>query len=384
VPLLVIVWLLILFSNAVRADEVYIWQRQWHQGLLDELAAQKDLYRALRVLALQQQSANQWVDVQSDVPALVRSGLPITLVVRLPGSQPMASATQLGERVLQKLQAWRAQGLVAARVEIDFDCAESKLSDYQQMLQGLRQLLPENTPLDITALPSWLGAKPFVPLVNSVDRITLQVHAVQAPKRGLFDPRMAEFWVRKLSQLSQKPFSVALPAYGARLILDAQDRVIGVEHEMDIADRSKRSAELDASPQSVRALLDAFSNRPVKNLESFVWFRLPLSTDQRAWHPNTLRALIEKRALFAKVEIRYVPNNVGGFDVVMVNVGNLKAPSPFRISVNPQCHGEGLASYQLNKNVFITKTPIELTPAQERTVAWLRCPANVHPQVLSR
>ena len=46
-----------------------------------------------------------------------------------------------------------------------------------------------------------------------VSEIVLQVHAVDDPRRGLFDPEQAERWVRGFALRAGRPFRVALPAY---------------------------------------------------------------------------------------------------------------------------------------------------------------------------
>jgi Protein of unknown function (DUF3142) len=374
----------LLKTGACRADEAYIWQRLWDAPLVEQLTQQKDLYQQLRVLALQQQSERQWVDVQVDAKALIATQLPITMVVRLPGAKPLLNAAQLGERIVRKLELWQLAGIPVARIEVDFDCAESQLANYQQLLLGLRLLLPAAIKLDITALPAWLRSEQMPKLIAASDRITLQVHSVLAPKRGLFDPRMAEYWIRQLNQISTKAFSVALPAYGAKLVLNERDQVIGVEHEMELSGSVSRSVELKATPQSVRTLLDALQSRPVANLQTIVWFRLPLPGDQRAWHPKTLRAVILKQPLVSKIETRYVANNAGGYDVIFKNVGNLNATTPLRLSVNQRCTGEGLQTYRFEKSIFSARLGLELAPDQQRIIAWLRCPAGIAPNVLSR
>jgi hypothetical protein len=371
-----------LFQHRLFADEAYIWQRQWHGELNAAVRAQSDLYTGLRVLAAQLIKRDQWAFVSVDLLALRAANLPVSMVIRLPGSQPPLTPAQLAEIILPLQGRWQAAGIPVARVEIDFDCAESKLAEYQSVLIGLRILLPKKLALDITALPAWLKSAQMPALIAAADRVTLQVHSVLAPKRGLFDPRMAEFWVREMARITDKPFSVALPAYGAKLLLDDKDQVIGVQHEAEFPIAHRNAVELTATPQSVRALIDALAQRPEKRLAGFVWFRLPLASDQRAWAPLTLRAVIEKQVLRARVQAQYPANAAGGFDVTLYNAGNLAGNAPTRLAVNPKCLGEGVAGYSYSNGVFSASAVPELKPETVRVIGWLRCPAGVLPALV--
>ncbi len=374
---------LLAFQNGIaRSDEAYIWQRLWTPELSQAVVEQRTLFSRYRVLGAQHISGTQWAEPTVDLAALKKSALPVVLVIRLPGAAPVLTAQQLTTKIAEVRARWLTGDVSVARVEIDFDCAEAQLERYREQLVALRGLLPKNLFLDITALPAWLRAPGLPSLLAASDRVTLQVHSVLAPKRGLFDPRLAEFWLRQFSTLSAKPFAVALPAYGAKLLLDGNGKVIGVSHEAELGTPHAGALELQTSPESVRALIDALNRRPIPKLEASVWFRLPLRSDARAWAPVTLAAVINKQVLRAKISTDFVANAAGGFDVRLRSVGNLNAASALRLAVNAKCSGDGISGYSFSAGVFSTKVAVELKPGASRIIGWLRCPEGVMPAIV--
>jgi hypothetical protein len=383
-------WLL--WATLARADDVYIWQRLWTPELTRALADQGPQFAALRVLGGQYlgaetSSANQpntarWAEPNPDFAALRALNKPLILVLRLPGSAPLLAPAAIHQQIERVRALWLKGGVKVTRVELDFDCAVSKLADYKTQLLALRLLLGKELALDITALPAWLKAPELPALLAAVDRLTLQVHSVLAPRRGLFDPRLAEFWIRQLANISTKPFSVALPAYGATLLLDAEGQVIGVEHEAELATAHSSEVELQASPQSVRALIDSLAARPVPKLEGFVWFRLPLQSDDHAWAPATLRAVLSKQILRAQIQPEFAPNASGGFDVRLVSVGTLPGSLPLRLAVNKKCSGDAVGNYRFANGVFSAGSSVELKPGSARVIGWLRCPSGETPKIV--
>jgi hypothetical protein len=373
--------LLFVLTSRVHADDAYIWQRQWSAELAQSIQAQTPLFEHYRVVGAQHEAGANWVEPKVNLAALKAAGKPLVLVLRLPGSAPVLTAAALAQRIVPLRARWLAAGVTVARVELDFDCAESQLGAYRSQLLALRALLPKELAIDITALPAWLKDPMLPSLLAATDRVTLQVHSVLAPKRGLFDSRLAESWVRQFSALSSKPFSVALPAYGAKLLLDSAGKVIGVEHEAELGMARASELELQTAPESVRALIDSFAARPAANLAGFVWFRLPLPSDERAWAPVTLAAVIKRQVLRAQIRPLFAPNAAGGFDVQLQNTGNVNASLPLRLAVNARCLGDGVGGYRFAKAVFSAKVALTVKPGVSRTIGWLRCPAGSQPSI---
>ncbi len=117
----------------------------------------------------------------------------------------------------------------------------------------------------------------------------LQVHAVSDPRQGLFDPKQARQWAQRWSDVTTRPFYLALPAYGVAL-LTQESGVPVVESEVPI-DRGGERRELLADPQQVAGLAADLRADPPKHLAGLIWFRLPLAGDRRAWSLTTLGAV---------------------------------------------------------------------------------------------
>ena len=178
-------------------------------------------------------------------------------------------------------------------LEIDFDCATSKLVGYAAFLEVLRARLPESLKLSITALPTWMNSPALERLATTLDELVLQVHAVDDPHRGLFDPLQADRWVHAFARRVPRPIRVALPAYDVRVTWRRDGRLASVEGEQAAARPGAAPGEtLRTSPQAVLAFLHAMQRDAPDSLAGIVWFRLPTDSDRRAWSPDTWRAVV--------------------------------------------------------------------------------------------
>ena len=151
-------------------------------------------------------------------------------------------------RIEGPIEAARAAGLVAAiqgivaslppslrtQLEIDHDSATARLAGYAAFLGALRSALP-GTRLFATALPTWLASPDFPAFAQAADVLILQVHSIDDPRLGLFDPARAARWVDALARRTSRPFLVALPAYGARAAATG-GRLLAVSSEMHAMD----------------------------------------------------------------------------------------------------------------------------------------------------
>ena len=57
---------------------------------------------------------------------------------------------------------------------------------------------------------------------------------VQSPRAGLFNADQARRWIQELSRRADKPFRVALPAYGVRVTRHEDGSMLAVESEEPI------------------------------------------------------------------------------------------------------------------------------------------------------
>lgn len=359
---------------------VYVWQRVWGPALEASVAATPQFASSLRVLALQTGPGARRAEPEPNWSLLQKTGLPITLVVRIDGSSGdlAAQSMPLRQAVLAQLDRWREHGIVAAGIEIDYDCATAQLPVYAQWLTQLRPQLPPATALSITTLPAWRDAAALDALLAAVDLSVLQVHAVQNPSQGLFDAALARRWVADWTRRSAtKPFFVALPAYGARLKLDEDGAVAAVESEQRLPQRSADSRELAVDPRDVAALIAGLEVRRYPQLAGFVWFRLPQVGDERAWTLRTLRAVIERTPLDTDLRFSATPLPNGSLNLAVSNDGSVDAPLPQRLRVHGDCTvGDGVNGYTLSRDAglhLVRGDAAVLRAGANRPLGWLRC-----------
>ena len=366
---------------------VYVWQRVWTPANLMALADSKPLFSELRVLAAQEQPGEGWVDAKVDLLSLKSDGRSARPVIRLDGRLPALDAAAIADKAQDLVARWRAAGAHVDGVEIDFDCASARLDDYAKLLTTIKGKLPADASLSITALPTWIGSPGLAAVLAQADESVLQVHAVSDPKHGLFDPKQAQAWIAAYAKATSKPFRVALPAYGSALVLDEEGHQVGVESEAALPEPGTR-LELFADPQAVAGLVHDITQAPPANLRGFVWFRLPLPGDRRAWPLATISAVIGGKPLHAEWTPDISDHGNGAFDVTVRNSGNIEAPLPASVDIGGTgcTDSDALPGYHIEKTAsnsrFVRESSASLPATQTRPIGWVRCthlmPADLH------
>jgi hypothetical protein len=290
----------------VLTHEAYVWQRAWTGAVREAVAAAPPELSGLRVLVLEVADGRlSWPEVAEEgdagIEALVATHRPVTAVVRIAGSRPIAGLSLAP--VLARLDVWRNAGVQVVGVEIDHDCATAALPEYATWLNSAR--VPAPLRWSITALPTWAGSPALPRVAAAVDEIVVQVHAVRAP--SVFEPQQARRWLAEFARaVPDRPLRVAVPTY----------RV--VVHE----------APLAADPVQVARFVQTLARDPVAGVQGVVWFRLPVDSDRATWSTPTLRAVIAGLPLAPDLRIRLVEQHAGVFDVVLANSGSLDASYP--------------------------------------------------------
>ncbi|ROM65976.1 hypothetical protein BK653_19105 [Pseudomonas brassicacearum] len=357
-------------------QQLYIWQRQWTPAHEAALRQSHGDFSSLRVLALQAFPGAGWSRARIDPAMLKADGRPVIAVIRLDGQLKSLDQDEVIAQIQQVLGDWQAQGLTLVGVEIDHDAGNARLPAYGTFLTRLRQTLPATLGLSITALPAWLDSPALPGLLETVDSSVLQVHAVSDPRQGLFDPKQARRWAERWSDITTRPFYLALPAYGVALLtLESGGPV--VESEVPI-DRGGERRELLADPQHVAGLTAALRAEPPKHLAGLIWFRLPLAGDRRAWSLTTLGAVARGDSLDSRLGV-HLQEQDGLYDIRLVNRGNLDSPWPQRLTLAVSgCDGvDALAGYTLQQTPgLLTFTRIQegrLAAGAQRAIGWARC-----------
>lgn len=359
-------------------QDAYIWQRVWTPAVTSALQESKPFVDGWRVLAAETGTDGQLKVMHPDWTQVMVGGLPLTPVIRIDGallSWDPAQTIRVIELVMHDL---RSSGVPIAGIEIDYDCATSKLSDYSRFLAELHRGLG-STRLSITALPAWLGSSDLNRVLAEVDEVVLQVHAVRDPHGGFFDPQLARAWVEDLSARTYRPFRVALPTYGTRVAWGMDGRIVAVESEMPRLTQGATSKELMASPSEVAGFVASLKRDPPAHLDGVVWFRLPTDDDSRAWSLNTWWAVMRDQLQPETISLVTRQGDASGLKhLVLINKGETDAILPANIPLPTDC---GLADGANGYSLDYSGPSLELHRAEpgllhgqhELLAGWMRC-----------
>ncbi|MGE0386178.1 MAG: DUF3142 domain-containing protein [Gammaproteobacteria bacterium] len=355
-------------------DGLYLWQRAWTPAVGVALEGMRGQVHELRVQALAVAGDGRRLAIRVEPAVLAGARVPIFAVIRIEGARLFADADPLVTDIVALAARWRAAGVPLAGIEIDHDCASAAVADYGRWLARLRAELAPELALWHTALPAWLDAPGLDRLLAAVDGSVLQVHNVDPPARGLFDPLRAWRWVRDWSARSPRPFRVALPAYGLRVGYDGRGRLLGAEAEIARTYTGAGGVELAADPAAVAAFARRLDRERPARLQGLMWFRLPLAEDARAWSAATLRAAMARAAMTPRFEVAVQ----GGTDIVVRNLARFDAAEPARIVVRAHCDaGDAADGYALVRragwNGFTRDRTRLLRAGERRRIGWLRC-----------
>jgi len=371
-------------SRHALPQDAYIWQRKWTPALRLALKQSSDLIRAWRVLSAYSDEGGNLRPVAVNWDALKSSGRPVIAVVRINGQLAHYNDDQMLGDLDGLLSQWRQMGAPIAGLEIDHDCGIARLAAYAKFLARVRAHLDHTIPLSITALPAWLSSPALDAVFAPTSEVVLQVHMVQSPRAGLFDADQARQWIQELSRRTDKPFRVALPAYGVRVTWRGDGSMLAVESEEPLLAGGYSSSELVVSPEDVSGLLRDLERDPPATLSGIVWFRLPVAGDIRAWSPETWRAVVMGKPLRPRVEAIVEKSTIPGMNnIVLINQGDVDGGLPRTIDLPASCTiADGINGYTLahsQSGLSIERQQDGLLPGhQRRLIGWMRCtPARV-------
>jgi Protein of unknown function (DUF3142) len=359
-------------------QDAYIWQRVWPPALLSAISGSKDIVSSWRVLVAETDERGTLVPVAVNWDALKATNRPLIAVIRVDGFLAHLDQAALLAEIGSLTEQWKTWAPLAG-LEIDYDCATSKLAAYADFLARLREIPGIPKRLSITALPDWLASPDLTRVVSAADETVLQVHAVRAPREGLFDPDLARRWIDAFSDRTDKPFRVALPDYGARVVETDDGRIVAIESEMPRLLGAARSLGLMAKPADVAPLLYDLEARPPVHFAGIVWFRLPTDDDALTWSLPTWRAVIAQRDLATHLRAEAGTDAApGAKSIVLSNVGDIDAMLPRAIALPADCHdvdgANGYAAdHSMNKIVLHRLQSALLRAHRRQTIGWMRC-----------
>ena len=359
--------------------DAYVWQRIWTPAVTAAASRSADIVRSWRILLAEGDKSGRWTTVSVPWSDVLATGRPVVGVIRIDGRLDEDRMAALLDRVIATVSAPITLQSITG-VEIDYDCPTSKLATYAKFLSALRARLPSSIALSITALPTWLSSSALGGLATDLNEVVLQVHAVDDPRRGLFDPDQAERWVRDFGRRIGRPFRVALPAYDVRVTWRRDGRLASVESEVPLL-AGPGGELLHARPEAVLGLLHALQRSAPAGLIGVVWFRLPTDADTRAWSLETWRAVVTDRIGPARVSAALVPAEQPDlWNVVLSNDGAMDAQLPAQVRLDSACQtADGANGFRLvadgpaDHRVLESNGNGRLRAWTKRTIGWARC-----------
>jgi hypothetical protein len=376
-------------------QHVYLWQRTWNEAVRDAVLQHATNFTELAALAAEvtwRSGSPQAVRVSLDYELLRQATAPLGLVLRIgPFNGPFQAddrrARWLGDFSKELIQEAASNQTHIVELQIDFDCAESKLDGFGVWLEAIRSRLAP-LPVVITALPSWLKQPSFKRLIDKADGYVLQVHSLSRPSSiqapfSLCDPQLALQAVELADRLG-KPFRVALPTYGYLLAFDSQGRFAGLSAEGPAKNWPSdfKMRELRADPLAMATLVQRWTTGRSRSLNGIIWYRLPVAGERFNWPWATLAEVMNGKAphTSAKVEIR--EPQPGLVEADLINTGQTDFNQPVRVVLHWKdarlLASDGLQGIEVteagsNRIVFVN-TPefARLPPGERRTLGWIR------------
>jgi hypothetical protein len=306
----------IVFSDAgprvsgVMRQDAYVWQRAWTQPVRDAVSAHATNFSEMVLLRGEitwSGSKPDLVRVNLDKALLADLKRPVGLALRV-GTYPGPFTTNdapiqfICDTAAAFVADARSNGVAIAELQLDFDCASSKLDGYRVWVQAVqRRVAP--VPVTITALPNWLKKPAFKTLASVATNYVVQVHSAERPKSfeaaySLCEPQAARRAVERAGKLGV-PFRVALPTYGYVMAFNPRGEFISLAAEGPRPDWPTNAMirEVDSNAGEISGLIrDWTANRPAA-MRGVIWYRLPITTDKHNWDWRTLNAVMVGRDL---------------------------------------------------------------------------------------
>jgi len=370
----------------------YLWQRAWNPAVMTavrEAGKRMDGVVVIGAEIVWNDSSPRTIQANIDWPTLKNAGKPIALALRVapypgPFLRDDSTAKYISHVATTLVTDASAHGLKVSEFQLDFDCAQKKLSGYSLWIEAVRAVV-HPTRFVLTILPAWLNEPAFVPLVRLADGYVLQVHSVPVSTQGgqslLLNVDLARQWTKTAASLGI-PFSVALPTYRCLAGYDNSGKLLGVA--MDSVDLAwppgTRTLEFSTDSDATAKLVNEWLSARPAELKEVIWYRIPVATDQRNWRWPTLAAVMAGRKPIHKLQA--VQRGDNPIDLSIRNIGEADKQVGAKLTVN--WTGASLVAFDAlpgwtvatdkEHAVFsrMSGFHFELSPGAERSVGWLR------------
>ncbi len=384
-------------ASGLIAHQAYVWQRSWGPQVRDSISKAEERLAGIVALGAEvswEGGRPLLATVEWDPAFLAGLKTPVGLAMRVgPYPGPFKTDDQAGRTLadvaVSLIARARDAGLSVCELQIDFDCAESKLDGYGVWARSIRQRIAP-VPLVITALPSWLNHREFRTLAEAADGFVLQVHSLERPKgpdapMTLCDPAAARRAVERAAGFG-RPFRVALPTYGYRVAFDKSGKFIGISAEGPAGrwPSDAHVAEIRSDPAAMADLVQAWTADRPMNLAGIIWYRLPTDNDAFNWRWPTLECVMTGKRPLPVVRADIRRPEAGLVKIDLVNDGQADLLSRIRLKIDCDeadlIAGDALVGFQWMGMTAGTLTVesretagSRVLPAGERQAAvWLR------------
>jgi hypothetical protein len=381
-------------AAGVLPHEAYVWQREWHDEVREGIAQARGQLTGLTYLGAEATWEHDRFRVATaavDYEALQAAQMPVGIALRIGSYSGPFAADGVGTRLLRDLASAllheaRAAGISPAELQLDFDCAESKLDGYRVWVEAIRREVAP-VPVTFTALPCWLDRRAFKSLAASADGFVLQVHSLERPKDPdapftLCDPTLARKAVEKAARFG-KAFRVALPTYGYALAFDPKGQYVRAYAEggAPACPEGGRLRILRTDPAGMAALVRDWTQDRPRDMRGLIWYRLPTDKDALNWRWATLSAVIAGRKPEARMQCKAHRVEDGAVEIELANEGEADAPLAATVAAcwrdAPLIAGDGLNGFEFVADEGGAKwhghdPARRLAPGQHMKVGWLR------------
>ncbi len=367
----------------------YLWQRDWTPAVSDAFNEGQRRFDAVVLLG----GEVMWDGTQ---PRLIRSSIAWDRVGRsgkrcgialrvAPFGGPFDDRTAqfLADTAEALVADATSHGAALSEFQLDFDCAQKKLSSYRVWVTRLRAALAP-LPLVITALPAWLEEPELRALLSETNGFVLQVHSVPigsaATPGTLCDPTLARRWAAQAAKFG-RTFTIALPTYRCLAGYGDGGKLLGVA--MDAVQPSwpagTRVLEFRSDPDELARLVHEWNARRPANMDGVIWYRIPTGSDVRNWPWRTLVAVSAGREPSRRLEIRSTGENP--IDLLLANNGEAEEQISAAVVVKWRdamlTASDALPGWTLQTTetqaVFTPEANrLRLLPEEQRGIGWLR------------
>jgi hypothetical protein len=393
-------------------QDVYVWQRDWGPAVVGAVTGHAGNFRRTVILGAEigwrPDRPPKVVQVAYAPDALSRLPDRVGIALRVGGySGPFRADDPAGRLLLSTaaglVDRARREGWEPSELQVDFDCAESRLDGYRVWLEGLRPAVAP-VPLTFTALPSWLKRGTFGSLARAADGFVLQVHSLARPRTvsepfTLCDPGAALRAVERAGGFGV-PFRVALPTYGYLVAFDGDGAFLGASAEGPPPERpaGTRHRELTADPVAMAQLVADWTRSRPATMAGLIWYRMPVPGDRWNWRWATLESVMAAKAPRAELRVETRTAGAGLVDVVLRNAGAADHLGPVVVEVAWAGTGGGTGAGVLGadgvRGFAVERTPAEamlftqpicrLPAGESAIIGWVRLEAEVPLRIAIR